>query len=280
MDKKIVLIGASIFFIVAVLGAGYYLWNMNQSEEAGDSIEQSRPKLTEWYQPKPGISWQWQLLGDIDTSHDVNLYDIDLVDSPQSVIDEFHDRGTKVICYFSAGTWEDFRDDAADFPDEVIGRTLDDWDEEKWLDISNFEKFEDIMIKRLDLAVQKGCDGVEPDNVDGFQNNSGFDLTYEDQLKYNKWLAVEAHARKLSIGLKNNLDQISDLVDFFDFVVNEQCFEFDECEELLPFIERDKAVLGVEYELETSDFCDEAVRLKYSWLKMDIDLDGGRVSCN
>lgn len=42
------------------------------------------------------------------------------------------------------------------------------------------------MQARLDLAVQKGCDGVEPDNVDGYQNNSGFPLTAQDQLAYNR----------------------------------------------------------------------------------------------
>ena len=34
----------------------------------------------------------------------------------------------------------------------------------------------------------KGFDGIEPDNIDGFLNNTGFDLTYEDQLAYI-WLA-------------------------------------------------------------------------------------------
>ena len=34
----------------------------------------------------------------------------------------------------------------------------------------------------------KGFDGIEPDNIDGFLNNTGFDLTYEDQLAHI-WLA-------------------------------------------------------------------------------------------
>ena len=34
----------------------------------------------------------------------------------------------------------------------------------------------------------KGFDGIKPDNTDGFLNNTGFDLTYEDQLAYI-WLA-------------------------------------------------------------------------------------------
>ena len=51
------------------------------------------------------------------------------------------------------------------------------------------------MQARLDLAVSKGCVGVEPDNVDGYQNSSGFPLTAADQLAYNRFLAGEARAR-------------------------------------------------------------------------------------
>ena len=55
----------------------------------------------------------------------------------------------------------------------------------------------------VDLAVEKGCDAVEPDNVDAFLNRSGFEITADDQVVYLRWLADEAHARGLSIGLKN-----------------------------------------------------------------------------
>lgn len=232
-----------------------------------------------WYKPQAGTSWQWQLSGTVNTGYDVDVYDIDLVDTSQSKIDTIHGKGAKVICYFSAGTWEDYRDDADEFPQVVIGKTLEDWPDEKWLDVSEYEKFSAVMEARLDLAVDKKCDGVEPDNVDGYQNDSGFSLTAADQLKYNKWLAEEAHKRGLSIGLKNDLDQVDELVDFFDFAVNEQCFEYEECDLLKPFISANKAVFGVEYELEKEEFCDEANDMNFSWLKMEYDLDGGRESC-
>ena len=93
---------------------------------------------------------------------------------------------------------------------------------------------------RMDMAKQKGCDGVEPDNVDAYTSDNGgggFKLTYDDQIKYNTWLAQEAHARDLSVGLKNDLDQIEDLVTYFDWALNEQCWEYNECDALSPFIE-------------------------------------------
>lgn len=232
-----------------------------------------------WYKPKPKSSWQWQLTGDINTSYDVEMYDLDLVETPQSVIDKLHSDGKKVICYFSAGSWEEFRDDADKFPAEVLGEKLEGWEDEKWLDVKNYQKFAHIMEARMDLAVSKGCDGIEPDNVDGYLNNNGFNLTYDDQLAYNKWLANSAHSRNLSVGLKNGLDQVEDLVDHFDFEINEQCFEYNECDKLLPFIEKNKAVFGVEYELESDEFCQEANEMQFSWLKMNYDLDGSRSSC-
>jgi hypothetical protein len=65
---------------------------------------------------------------------------------------------------------------------------------------------ESIMEARLDMCKAEGFDGIEPDNVDGFLNDTGFPLTYEDQLRYNIWLADKAHERGLSIGLKNDMD--------------------------------------------------------------------------
>ena len=68
---------------------------------------------------------------------------------------------------------------------------------------------------RLRLCREKGFDAVEPDNIDAYTNDTGFPMTYEDQLRFNRWPASEAHALGLSIGLKVDPDQIHDLV--FDF---------------------------------------------------------------
>jgi hypothetical protein len=232
-----------------------------------------------WWQPVPRTSWQWQLTGEIDTSFDVQMYDIDLFDAPQSTIDQLHTDGRVVICYFSAGSWEDWRPDADQFPDSVLGKPLEGWPGEKWLDIRQLGVLGPIMGARLDLAVQKGCDGVEPDNVDGYANNSGFPLSYQDQLTYNTWIADQAHARGLSVGLKNDLDQVGDLLPYFDWALNEECFSYDECDLLLPFVGADKAVFGVEYELAPAKFCPQANAMNYSFLKKNWDLDAWRIDC-
>lgn len=231
------------------------------------------------WQPPPGTSWQWQLTGSIDTSFNVRMYDIDLFDTPQSIIDRLHSDGRIVICYFSAGSWEDWRPDASQFSDTVIGQPLDDWPGEKWLDIRRLDLLGPIIQARLDLARQKKCDGVEPDNVDGYANPTGFPLTAQDQLTYNLWLANEAHARRLSVGLKNDLDQVPDLVTHFDWALNEQCFQYDECDKLLPFVQAGKAVFGVEYELSPTQFCPAANSMNFDWLKKKLNLDAWRQAC-
>lgn len=237
------------------------------------------PPKSPWWQPTPGTSWQWQLSGAIVTTYPVEMYDIDLFDAPRDVIDELHAAGRVVICYFSAGSWEDWRPDAADFPAEILGNPLEGWPGERWLDISRLDLLAPIMAARLDLAVQKGCDGVEPDNVDGYANDSGFPLTGDDQLVYNIWLAEQAHARRLSVGLKNDLGQIADLLPFFDWALNEECFSYDECEALLLFVDAGKAVFGVEYDLEPVEFCPQANAMNFDFLKKHWELDAWRYAC-
>lgn len=225
------------------------------------------------WQPSPGTTWQWQLQGTINTSYNVEMYDIDLFEAPQATIDLLHSQNRIVICYFSAGSYEEWRPDAEDFPAEVLGDPLDGWPGERWLDISQIALLMPIMEARLDLAVSKQCDGVEPDNMDGYTNETGFELTGEHQLAYNVLLAAEAHERNLSIGLKNDLDQITELVDDFDWALNEQCFQYNECDLLLPFIAAGKAVFGVEYKRAPHTYCAEAVANHFSWLHKTFALD-------
>ena len=180
------------------------------------------------WRPVVGDTWQWQLSGPLNPAYDVTVYDIDLFDTPAAVIDALHAEQRLVVCYFSAGSSEDWRPDFGSFAESDFGAPLDDWPGERWLDTRS-PNVREIMRGRLELARDKGCDGVEPDNVDAYQHDSGFDLDASGQLDFNRFLAGEAHARGLAVGLKNNLDQIAELVVDFDFAVNEQCFEYDEC---------------------------------------------------
>jgi len=155
-----------------------------------------------------------------------------------------------------------------------------DWEGERWLDIRRIDLLGPIMEARMDSCKAKGFDGIEPDNVDGFLNDTGFPLTYDDQLGYNIWLAETAHKRGLSVGLKNDMDQIPDLLAYFDWALNEECFQHRECDTLLPFIEAGKAVFNVEYVLEAGEFCGEARALGINSMRKNLDLDAWREQCD
>ena len=268
-----------IFFLVLLI-----LLSCNEASSDNSGRNTLDPNVTpvtigNWYRPAVNVTWQWQLSGTVDTSHDVEIFDIDLFDSSTALIGQLKSDGHKVICYFSAGSFENWRSDADDFPSAVNGNELDGWESEKWLDI-RAPSVHDIMKTRLDLAVDKGCDGVEPDNMDGYINNSGFSLTGTDQLAYNRFISNEAHNRDLSVGLKNDLDQIEQLVDYYDFSVNEQCHEYDECDTLTAFIENDKPVLNAEYKDEyvndtaaRTAMCAATDILQFRTLVLPLDLD-------
>lgn len=239
------------------------------------------PANVEAWQPELNTSWQWQLDDlPVDQALNVDMYDIDLFDNDATIVAALHAQGRRVVCYMNAGGWEDWRPDAGQFPAEVIGANLDNWEGERWLDIRRIDVLGPIIEARMDLCVAKGFDGIEPDNVDGFLNDTGFQLTYEDQSRYNIWLANAAHQRGLSIGLKNDMEQIPDLLPHFDWALNEQCFEYDECETLLPFIQAGKPVFNVEYELDPSEFCEEANVLNFNSMKKNWNVDAWREPCS
>ena len=261
------------------------------SDSARSKIfDASVPPVTvgSWYRPDINITWQWQLQGTVNTSYDVDLYDIDLFDSSKALIEALHRDGRKVICYFSAGSYEKWRSDAGEFPAAVLGNNMDGWPDEKWLDISN-EAIAPIMRARLDLALAKGCDGVEPDNMDGYTNDTGFPLGAEEQSAYNKFIANEAHKRGLSVALKNDLDQISELEPYFDFSLNEQCHEYNECDKMAPFTDAGKPVLNAEYARkyvenrngERDTLCANSGSLEFKTVVLPLDLDDSfRFSCD
>ncbi len=233
----------------------------------------------------PGVdtTWHWQLQGDIDTGHEVDLYDVDLFEAPDDVLDELRSVGRTVICYVSAGSSERWRPDADEFAPADLGVAMDGWDDEHWLDIRS-DRVRSVMESRLDLAVDRGCDGVEPDNVDGYTNETGFDLTPADQLDFNRFLASAARERGLLVGLKNSGDQVPALVDLFDFAVVEQCHEYDECDRYAPFLDQGKPVFVAEYAQRFVDdptpVCAASSRLGLRTIVVPLDHDGSfRIDC-
>jgi hypothetical protein len=229
--------------------------------------------------PAPGTTWQWQLSGRVDRSVKAEMYDIDLFDTSAATVASLHRRGRHVVCYLDAGTYERGRPDAASFPAAVLGADVEGWPGERWLDIRRLDVLGPILERRLDLCRHKGFDAVEPDNVDAYANDSGFSISAADQLTFNRFVAAAAHARGLSVGLKNDLDQARALQPDFDWALNEQCFQYHECDVLKPFARAGKAVFVAEYRLSPRVFCARARAAGYTAIRKRLRLDAWRQTC-
>ncbi|KAI5958128.1 hypothetical protein CANMA_004282 [Candida margitis] len=174
------------------------------------------------------------------------IYDIDLFDSSKKLIKDIHSKKKQVICYFSAGSFEEWRPDAGNFSSSDLGNPLHEWEGERWLNISS-EKVYEIMEKRILLAKEKGCDAIDPDNIDGYEHKTGFKLTKADSVQYVKKLSKLAKKQNLAIGLKNGGDIVKKVLSSVDFSVQEQCGQYSECKKYQPFIHAKKPVFHIEY---------------------------------
>ena len=240
-----------------------------------------------FWKPANGTSWQIVLPYALnDTSPDVQVFDIDLFMNNASAVNSLHAENRKVICYFSAGSFENWRPDAGNFSTSDYGKPLDGWPGEWWLN-TNLTSVRNIMLARLDLAVTKGCDGVDPDNVDAYDNDNGLGLTQIDAISYLDFLASAAHNRSLSIGLKNGGAILPHVIEKMQWSVNEQCVQYSECDLFRPFITAGKPVFHIEYPnsaphvstTQKNNVCNNTSAEGFSTLLKDMDLDDWYEAC-
>jgi hypothetical protein len=206
--------------------------------------------------PTAGASYQIQYDGKLDLGVPAKIYDLDMFDTKASVVAELHKMGRRAMCYISVGTWERWRRDAHEFPRSVLGKPDGNWKGERWLDIRKTSILEPIMAQRLDLCKKKGFDGVDPDNLDGYENKTGFPLTYQEQLTYDTWVANAAHDRGLTADQKGDNDQVKDLVKVYDFAVVEQCYAQHWCKSFDLYTNANRLVVDVEYYQSQQRFLD------------------------
>jgi hypothetical protein len=231
---------------------------------------------------RPGTSWNWQIDGSVDINvldsakGAQKMLDIDMENATASQISAIKAKGIVAICYIETGALESYRPDAGSFPAAVLGKGMPGYASERYLDIRS-QAVKDLVVKRLDRAKAKGCDGIEPDIDDSYFEGSGttgFPLTYADQVNFNKYVAAAAHARGMSIGLKNGADAkfVTDMQPYTDWALNEQCNQYSECGAYSAFIKAGKAVFQVEYSLSTTQFCAADNAANFDGLKKDESL--------
>lgn len=265
--------------------------------------------------PATPQSWDYRIAKVI-TSSAQQVVNQDAWDASVSSIAALHSAGKKVICYFSAGTWEydnggrgiinraltdrnsdgvingsgntteaaavsaaikakktsyvyggqtlSLSNDQRTFA-ALAGQTLPGWPEYVYNiggftagnTAAKFKLLRALMAGHMQRAKDLGCDGLEPDNIDAYANVTG-GITATDQYRYNVWLAQTAHNMGLVIFLKNDLDQIANtgtgvlngqgLVNFYDGLVNEECFDYVECSKAKPFTDQRKPIFVRMYE--------------------------------
>lgn len=231
----------------------------------------ARPASAELWIPTPGLRFDAQFTRPFALDRPVDLLELDLFDTQPATIAALEARGVRLACYVNAGAFEDWRPDASAYPAVLLGKNYAGWPGERWVDI-----------RRLDLSRAEGFDTVEADNVNGFENDTGFPLDRTDQLRFNRWLARAAHARGLSIGLKNTGLLAAELVSDFDWALVESCYTYEECQLFQPFRRAGKAVFVIEYVQNArlrARFCTAARNDGYGLIFKRRKLDGRLARC-
>jgi hypothetical protein len=211
----------------------------------------------------------------------VVVYDIDGQNATASDVAAIHAAGAIAVCYVDVGTLEQGRPDYSSFPASVIGAGVQGWPGENWLLVTaaNQSIILPLMKARfVNWCQAKGFDAIEPDNLDGWTNITT--VTEADNVAYDLAIGQLAHALPLSIGLKNvmtDLDasQYPSFLATFDWALNEQCYEYSECDAYTAagsFLPAGKAVWDVEYNV--SPTCTDADTAKMNAQLTDLDLVG------
>lgn len=220
----------------------------------------------------------YQISGAPELDAAADLFVLDLFDTDASALTTLHARGRVAVAYLSAGSHEPWRPDADDFPEEAIGSRLASYPNESWLDIRD-PSVRSIMQKRLEMARDKGFDGVYPGALDAYRSDSGFALSEDDQLDYDRFLASTARSLELVPGLSGDFSLGAQLIDAFDFAIAFGCLAADSCGSLQPWIDHDKAVFDLELEGELSELCPMADALGITMVLKQPGFDAWSRTC-
>jgi len=205
-------------------------------------------------------SFVYSINGSTGDKYKVSTIFVDLFDASPTRINNLRKQNKTVICYFSAGSAENWRTDYKKYPAAAKGKAMSGWSGEYWVDYRNTTVIS-ILINRIKLAKSKGCNGVDPDNVDGHMNDTGFKLKKSDQKSFMSKLSSAAKSEGLLIGLKNSSETAGDLVSLTDFVVVEQCEEYGECGKYKPFSKNKKPIYQIEYRAVSALLCGNSKKL-------------------
>ncbi len=257
----------------------------------------------DWADAPAGVtSWEWILsVEDLPPAPaSVDLFGMDGLDVAPEYVNVVAATGASPWCYLSVGTAEEYREDYSAFValDEaeraagnegVLGGVLPDWPDERWLNLRRADVLLPLMEARLSICEDKGFTLVEFDNMDGYSNDTGLDLTDQEARAWIASLIASAADRGLGVIHKNASELVTDLQPSMDALLLESCVLDDFCEEAaLPFLDAGKPVMNAEYPEAWSDqgrrfvlddVCARSEQAGVSTLIKTLDLDARSIVC-
>lgn len=208
------------------------------------------------------LHWQWVIGGAFNVNTNVlpnvTIYDIDWELTSAADVAALHALGFKVIAYIEIGDYTDSRYDSAQFValdnaagPKILGNQISGFSD-RWMDIrasnSKSAQLRALLAARIQMAVDKGFDAVEPDCINGYGDSTGFSITYANQIEFNRWVAQTCHEKGISVCLKSDVDQAADLEPYFDFVLDEESYQYGQLGDYDAYIANGKAVFNCEYQ--------------------------------
>jgi hypothetical protein len=200
-----------------------------------------------YWRPAVADSFDWQYGEPIRLTGQTTTINLDTFDTDRHVLKNLRAQGICPICCVNVGAWEDWRPDRKRFPADTLGKNYVGWKGERWLGVRRLDLLMPIMKARFRLCRNKGFAAIEPDNLDGFENDTGFSISHADQIRCNRAIAAEAHALGMASVLKNTPSLVADLVNDYDFAILEDCFKWKWCDQFAPFVAQNKVLVSNEY---------------------------------
>lgn len=221
-------------------------------------------------------TFYWQLQGTVNTGRPEAVYDIDGFDNAKSVFTNLKGKGKYTIAYFSAGTWEPGRPDSDSFPSGVKGNVVQGWETERWLDVRAISTLQPIMEARVAVAKGKGAHAIEWDNLDVYDQSSGFSISQAQNKTWLQMLSTITRAAGLSPIFKNTPAFASWALPYFDACIVEEAYRYSEIADYMPWRNANKPVWAVEYTGTLN--CTDANNRGIYLAKFPLDLNGAPTS--
>ncbi|MFG2054864.1 endo alpha-1,4 polygalactosaminidase [Micromonospora sp. NPDC048930] len=223
--------------------------------------------------------WQWQLAGPLDVTADADVFLLDPVRTTSTETTALRARDRRLVCQVHVGSYATTDPDADRFPADIRGTPVVGRPGSRWLDVRRWDVIGPVLADRFRLCRGKGFGAVALDDADAYLHRSGFPLSFDDQLLFNRRVARLARSLDLSPGLIDDVPQVAALAPDFDFAVNQECVRRRECAKLLPFADAHKPVFHVEYTGDPAAFCVTTVGYGFASILKDRTLDAWRDPC-